>query len=66
MLSIQEWEKELKYIQTQSERGSVDWRNLTSFNKDYECFNNYIEMQATSVDKDGFPGLAAQMLRWRL
>jgi hypothetical protein len=66
MLNIQEWEEELNYIQTQSVRGSIDWRNLTTFNKDYECFNNYIEMQAKSADKDGFPGISNQMLNWRL
>jgi hypothetical protein len=35
------------------------------FNRDPECFNRYIDMQANAAREDGFPGIANDMLRYK-
>lgn len=66
MKTIKEFNKELEYIINTSVNGSTDYRELASFNQDYDCFNRYIDMQANEANKNGFPGIAQEMRKQKL
>ena len=51
-----ETREELLFIQRTSSTSRYDY-----FRESVECFREYVEMQATFADRDGFPGMAAAM-----
>jgi hypothetical protein len=66
METIKEFNDELNYIKETSYSGSADWRTLTSFNQDFDCFNRYVEMQAQQAENAGFKGIAEDMRKQKL
>jgi hypothetical protein len=56
--SYASWHEEVQYI-----RNIIELRDLSSFNWDLTCFNNYVQMQARFAEADGFLEMSKKMLR---
>ena len=65
-MTKQDWELELLYIEIKSINGKDDPGTLTNFNKNKDCFNRYIDMQANSAEREGLPEIAEGMRKQKL
>ena len=66
VMTKQDWELELLYIEMKSVGGKDDPRTLTNFNQDKDCFNRYIDMQANGAEREGFAEIAEGMRKQKL